>query len=184
MVAPFFADNTTHASNSNRAQVNAPKVTLTAAEALEVDLFAGGFMAGNDAAVGIAVAFGDLSQTGVIGSGVADRAHPGDRCVHDSSGLLRNQGVAGIANERDAHPLAEFDSHLAAPLRRLEGIVLGLQIEQRHVAARPIGVLRNGRARRTLHRLHVRVPPLQPAAGIIAGREEGQAKRCEPNRLG
>lgn len=54
---------------------------------------------------------------------VADRAHPVDGRGYDGSRLLGDQGVAGVANERDADARAEIIAHLVAALGRLEALV-------------------------------------------------------------
>ncbi len=63
VVALAFIDSTTHASISNRASVSAPKVTLSATEAFDVFTFSGSAVAAQDAAVGISVAYSEITAS-------------------------------------------------------------------------------------------------------------------------
>ena len=88
--------------------------------------------------------------------------------------------MARTRNDRDSDAVAELILHLVALVRRLERILLGLQIEQRRMPAGPPVRLFDRGDGRALRIAYLRVPSVEPAARIIAGREERKAQRCEP----
>ncbi len=87
--------------------------------------------------------------------------------------------MAGIADERDTDALAKFFAHLKTAFWGFERIKLGLQVKKGNVASTPISLLWNREPGGPLHRLHMRMPTLQPCTWIVSGREKGMPQRSQ-----
>src|SRR3954468_11648273 len=107
-------------------------------------------------------------------------AYPGDDGLDHGLRLLRQQGVAGVADHGDRDAVAELVLELVHALDRMKRVVVGLQVEQRHGAGRPPFRLPGGERGDTLSLARVRVPAVEPDGGVATRRKERAAQIFEP----
>ena len=101
-------------------------------------------------------------------------ARIGDQRIADRIRLLRDHAVARARDHHDCHAVAELGLVGPGVLDMSERIVVGLQVENRRIAAGKILLARGAVAGAALGRQDLGIPAREPAARIIAGREEGE----------
>src|SRR6516225_11630078 len=120
-----------------------------------------------------------LSIGGCANSRSGQVLDPFDKSFDDGLGLLGDQGVARVRNDRYCDARTELVFHFVALGLRLERVVRGLQLQERRRAAGPPLVLLDRGNRGALAVADFKVPALQPDGRIVARRKERKAQRGE-----
>ena len=109
-----------------------------------------------------------LSISGCANSRSGQVLDPSDKSFDDGLGLLGDQGVARVRNDRYCDARTELVFHFVALGLRLERVVRGLQLQERRRAAGPPLVLLDRGDRGALAVADFKVPALQPDGRIVA----------------